>query len=264
MRTRRLLRAAADYWDLVLAGAAALVVAILGTLGDVQIDTLTTAALAVLAALAGVTFRERMERRRTVDAMTLLVNTVHSDKPWHVLKEALSWDLTSTRQATAQSEKEIRFLHAQTVTVWEFSAGPDGATVIDHTCTGGPVDQALRDWPVMNSTFMDNNRRYRVVSTNALWRRGQRAIWNSKRELEDFFPETTEAVAKIVQMPTDELTMRVTWPANHAPTTVCLCRDDDTRFLTPLTNAAGRAYVAERILSPPIGETVAINWEWSP
>lgn len=261
----RIRRAIADYWDLVLAGAAASVATLLGMLGEVQIDTLTTACLGVLAALAGVIFRERLERRKTLDEMTLLENTARSDKPWHVVKETLSWDLANARDATSKSEKEIRFLHAQTVSVWEFCLVPGGGTVVRFACTGGPVGQTQRDWPVMNQTFVDNGRRYHVVSTNGIWRRDDRAIWTSNRELQDFFPDTTESVAKVVLMPTDELAMQVTWPVDHAPTRVCLSRgDDEKRFLTARTSAAGRAYVAETFVSPRIGEKIAIEWDWAP
>ena len=235
--------------------------------------------MGVLAALAGVTVRERYERRKELKETRQLATAVRtelgnvadavrsglaaqSDKPWHVMKETVSWDIVSSAQASVADHRTIRFLHAETVAVWEFFRGPDGATVPKHECQGGALGMPLLNWPVMGETFMDeNNRRYRIVSTNGIWRRGDEADWNSARELLDFFPEKSEGVTKSVLMPTDELTMKVTWPAGLAPSQVKFWQGARQSFMKVHKDPTGRPFVTET-LAPLLGETVAIRWEW--
>lgn len=281
LKAARFRQAIVDYWDLMLAVAGALAVATLGVIGKIDTEALTTATLAVLAALTGVTFRERYDRRKQVAESHELAEAVRdqrpwreldetirealSNKPWHVHEERLSWDITTSRDATVHDHRILRFLDSESVAVWEFFSGPPGGKVVDHKCEGGPVGvQKLRDWPVMKETFMaDANRRYRVVSTNGIWRRGDRVSWKSTRRLRDFFPETEEGVTKTVLMPTDQLTMQVTWPKGMPPTNVRMCRDNaPDRYLSPQIDADGRKLVREDLGKVAIGEVINIRWDW--
>lgn len=266
MRSReRFRRAILDNWDLVFAGVAALVVAILGVIGAASANTLTSASLAVLAAFTGVIFRERLERRKGLDAIRDLVDTASGDKPWHLLKQTIHWDLVSRRDAIVSDEKQVRFLQAATAAVWEFVSAPSGGTLVEHTCRGGAVGQDLLEWQVLDHTFYDETgQRYRVIATNGIWMRGEHAAWHTRRKLRDYFPDTNESVTKKVLMPLDELTMKITWPAGHEPSTVRFFHGDDKPYLKPSIDESGRAYVAQTVSSPEIGEVLAIRWDWQP
>lgn len=265
LKKQRLRQGVVDYWDLILAIGAALTVAVLGTLGQIETETLTTATLVVLAALAGVTLRERYERRKGIDEIRSLTSATLSDKPWHVLDERLSWDLLNSTDAVVSDRRNLRFLDAESVAVWEFFSGPSGGEVVEHKCLGGPMGvRVLREWPVMKETFMaDANRRYRVVSTNGIWKRGDRVTWESTRRLKDFFPETEEGVTKTVLMPTDQLIMQVLWPAGLPPRNVRFERDKhEPRYLTPKIDKNGRECVSVDVGRAYVGEVINIRWEW--
>jgi len=277
----------------VLAAGVALVVAVVAVSSDVKPNALSAATLGVLAALAAAIVRERLERHRTMElARTLATDTrtemqqlaqeikqdsaaaladmrelaqaTESDEPWRVLDESITWDLTTRHLVNITDKRTIRFLHAQSAAVWEWFRSPNGAELVEHSCKGALTTRSLRNWPVQSEAFLGRDSRwYRVISTAEIFKRGDRADWITTRSHQDSFPHPdTEGVSKTIEMPTDDIRLKVIWPHDHPPTCVLFERGSQQSDLETREDADGRRFVIVSVPTPAVKERLAIRWDW--
>lgn len=282
-----------QYGELMLAAGAAVVVAGLAVSTDVTANTLSAATLGVLAALAAAIVRERLERHRTIEMaqvlaadtrtemrqlaeeikahsagalgdMRELAQATEGDEPWRVLDESITWDLTTRRQMNVTDKRTIRFLHAQSAAVWEWFRSPNGADLIEHSCEGGLTTRPLRSWPVLPEPFLGRDSRwYRVVSTAQIFKRGDRADWITTRSHQDSFPHPhTEGVSKTIEMPTDDIRLKVIWPKDYPPISVLFERASQQMDLETQEDHEGRQFAIVAIATPAVHERLAIRWDW--
>jgi len=272
-----------EYWDLILAVSAAVIVCLLGSAGVLGGDVLTSATLGVLAALAGATVRERSDRVRSSRELRTLTDEVRaeavaaiqelrdlariskSEKAWQVIDESTTWDLITTTEATVTVRRRIRFLQSETAAVWEWFRSPQGAQLTAHSCRGALVGHALREWPILPGSFLgDDSRSYRVISTAQIFRRGDLVDWTSERRVTDSFPMRTEGVTRTVMVPTEGTILKVIWPADYSPTGVWFVRGDQRTVLKLDKGGDGRSFVVVPVTSPAVGDCMAIGWDWEP
>lgn len=262
-------RFAVDYLDLLIAAGLAIYFAVSGITGGVKDDDLVAAAIALLGVLALATFRERWERAKAVGEIQHAVSIASASKPWSVLDATYSWDLQSDdgRRAHSRVRKEVRIEQDEVMTLYEFSARAVG-TVTSHRCwgrrAGAAADFAM---PIIHDSVKGRQgRRYRLISLESTFNRGDRLTCWSERELKDFFTDDTEDVSINVEVPTDAMTLVVVWPATRKPRTLTLERSDrrpdwlDVDRLETL--ADGRVKLVERVNDPRLGERVMLSWTW--
>jgi len=267
-RLKRLIRLSGEYLDLLLAAGVAVTLAILGLVGMLHGDHLTEATVGVLAVLSATLVRDRWRRERLGEAVQDVLAVSRTGKPWEVLSAEFSWELFDAegRRAQARSNKVVRFLQDEVLTIYEFSR-PDGR-VTEHVCKGSLLGERLkRDLPVMHDGFPGpRNRRYRIISLENVMRRGQRMEIESVRTLNDSFLLPHESVMVEIEVPTDEITMSITWPADRVPNKVQFARDDE-----PVTTVGsdlhrlpdGRNRFDHRVSgSIEMGEHFVVSWDW--
>lgn len=272
----------AQYGELLLAASVAIVVAILGIVKKVEAETLSTVTLGVLAVLAAAIVRERLERNRTMETaremakdielgnaaaleeMRELAQATHSDEPWRVLDESITWDLVTRHRVNITDKRTIRFLHAQCAAVWEWFRSPEGAEMIEYGCEGGLIARPMREWPVLAEPFLGRDSQwYRLVSTAQIFKRGDRAHWITRRTHRNQFPHPrTEGVSKTIEMPTDDIRLKVVWPKEYPPVSVLFERGRQHVDLETQEDETGRRFVLVEIPTPVVRERLAIQWDW--
>lgn len=262
---KKLALMAIDYADLLLAAVLALVFSVLGALGTISGDSIVQANLALLGVLALGLFRERWLRVGAQERVDRDASALASDRPWQVLEEELRWDITDQLLATATATREIRFTQPESVSIYEFQSTPPGAKLLLHRCEGRRrKTDTPRNLPIVGEITGELGRSYTLISLERIYSAGDHLHWTSVRKLQGYFQAKTENVSKAIKMPTDHLTLRVTWPPDCAPHEVRLERTGDPARLLETRIKTGRAYVVAMISDARLGETISIAWDWAP
>ena len=196
-----------EYFDLLLAVAGGVLVAILGLTGQIAGVHLEAATLAILAALSAGLVRERWKRDRLGDAVRDVLNLTTATAPWEALEADYSWELLDDKgvKAAASSRKLLRFLQTETLTIYEFSGA--AGSVSAHHCEGrSPKSRHWKNLPVMRRDFPGRQgRTYAIISLEGTMDRGQTLEVHSKRELTNTFRNDHEYVKVAVEVPTGEM-----------------------------------------------------------
>src|SRR5215211_1410161 len=153
---------AIDYLDLLIAAGLAVLFSYMGARNTLHDDGLTQATIALLGVLSLVIFRERWERKKIVDKVDSAMASVGSAKPWHVLEDVTTWDIKRPELATTTSVKDLRFLHNEVVSIYEFQAITTGAVTMP-TYRGGAVGGPQVDLPLAER-FTAGGRTYLLIS----------------------------------------------------------------------------------------------------
>jgi hypothetical protein len=267
-RIKRLVSFLGEYFDLLLAMLAAIVVAILGLTGQVTVTHLAEATLAVLAALCAGLIRERWRRDRLGDSVRDVLAMTDVQAPWEALEAEHMWEILDDKgaRAAASSRKVLRFLQTQTLTIYEFSGVP--GTVSAHNCEGRwPRSAAWRDLPVMRDDYPGRQgKRYAIVSLEGAMGRGQMLEVRSTRELANTFPKDHEYVQVSVEVPTGEIDMTVIWPVDRSPKNVWVEQGSKPASEVPKSAVErlqdGRTRFMHKVPRPPVGDTITLSWDW--
>lgn len=263
-RRARAVRLVLEYLDLIAAAAVALVAIVLGFAHVLEGDDLTEVVVLLLAALAVTMIRERFLRDRALQEVTDLSTVAHSGKSWEILNATHTWDIQDDGSADVRSVKELRFLQDEVISVYEFY-NPTGSST-DPECTGGAVGGYQKKLKVLHTNFPGpKGRRYRIISLEGMWHRGQRMTFTVARSLSDCFVEEHESVGVEVEIPTDYLTLKVVWPQNRVPHAVQLERADRLTLIKgedlPVDSGGRRSYEVE-VPQPALHEAILIGWDW--
>lgn len=251
-----------NWIDVLLAAILAILFSYFGIRNILKGDELAQATIALLGVLALVAVKDRWERRKGVASVNQALSDVNSDKPWHVLDENVTWDITSATDATVVDIRDIRLLQSEVVSLYEFANTPPGGRITSWVCEGGRIGESSRNWPVVHTFLGPNSRKYFLVSLEDIWRRGDCVRWISTRQLEHCFDEATESVSKTILMPTDAIEMRVIWPDSRPPSAVRLRRPDVPVTELKPRKSSGRIQVVAFVRSPEVGEVITLQWDW--
>ena len=234
----------------------------MGARNSLQGDALTQAAIGVLGVLSLVIFRERWERSKAVERIDRAVESMAHPKPWQVLDEKLTWDIRSPHSATSVSERDLRFLGPEVLTIHEFERGTAGS-VTQRRCRGAARGDPLRPLRVLEPGVLGpEGRMYHVICLEDAWRKGDRMSLRYERQLTNTFMADRENVSKEVQFDTVCLVIRVAWPPEKPPTTVRLERANGQSQPLHPKDRQGRATIEETIDRPHVGEVINIAWTW--
>ncbi len=257
-----------EYTELIIAAGIAVAITILAALDEVGNQGLTQAAVALLAALAIAIVRERFERRRMSDRIERAVRIAQPGaNSWQILDERLVWDLADENgeRAVATTEKQYLFTQVEIFSVYEYQYKPVGE-VISHECFGGERGGQLDKLPIIREGFPGpEDRLYRLVSLERVWRKGEIMEFRSKRELKDFFRDKREKVSKEVSVPTSRASMCVRWPLTRKPTAIWLERSKRAPQrvdLARLRRDRDRWTLTQTFSNPEVGERIIVRWDW--
>lgn len=285
------------YVDALVAIASAVVVIYLVTTGNLKDETLAVATGALIVAVALAIVRDRWERQEDIDKLGRAISqerkaavgaieeaiTVGRDaavagfqriardydakNAWRILEETMSWDLIAHdgSQATAIARKKLLFTQDEVLCVYEYQFPSDShGKVTKHLCYGGE-QEPLELIPIVYDSFPGREgRRYRLISLERVWRRGEIMRYRSERHLKDHFLKQTEHVSKEISSPTERITLSVIWPSTRPPRTLWLERTDrretiDTKGLAVID---GRSTFTKTVPDAVVGERICLFWTW--
>lgn len=261
-RLRLVGRFLVDWIDVLLAASLALLFSYFGIKNTLENDELSQATIALLGVLALVAVKDRWERRKGVASIEEALADFKTDKPWHVLSESVTWDISTATTAIVTDIRDIRFLQSETVSLYEFANTPPGGKIASWTCEGGRIGETARSWPVVHTFLGPNSRHYYIVSLEDMWERGDCVRWTSLRELEHCFDADTESVSKTILMPTDTIEMHVVWPDTRPPTAVRLRRHGVPVTELKAKKSSGRIRALAVVRNPRVGEVITLQWDW--
>lgn len=261
-----------EYVDLLLALVGAAVVAILGLTGDFNEEHLAEATLLVLAAISATLVRDRFRRDRLVQTMDATFRSTTAGLPWQVLKSEHTWDISTFdgSMATVTLKRLLRFLVDEVVAIHEVVRQGDGTLVSCESCGGRPGGAMKK---LVAGTEIDGDRpgspKRRILQVGEMSRRGERFETITTQTLSGAFLKPREDAAVVVRQPTDEVFMKVVWPAGRAPRSVSLTvnrgfgnRGPTEDVIGSLRTDRGRKKFERSFPDPQVGDEYVIHWDW--
>lgn len=257
----------AEFWDLVIAGGVALFIVgatALGWFDGEHPEHLVEGTAIVLAALSATLVRERVRRDRLAADVKSALDLVSASSPWEALSLRASWSLAGD-DATAVTEREIRVLQNDLLTIHDFSRADGVEEDVRYAC--GPSGAETEMQILQKDVPGRRGRRYRVVSLGRVVERGARMRITCTRHLRGAFSKSSESVTTTIEMPTDRLELVVTFEAARPPSQVRLEADHGSAPQTfmptdLLTLPDGGLEFRRSIERPSIDDVYAVSWDW--
>jgi hypothetical protein len=253
--------------DPVLAIVLAVTFLVLSSLDLLKEDALFQATAGLLVVFAVALFRERSMRERAVRRIERVGEGMRAPTAWEVIESVCEWNLLTSdgSRAEAAVRKQIRVLANQVYSVYEFY-DPDG-DLGNVRYQGNAPGESIRDLPEMHARFPGPQaRRYRVISLERMLAYGDRFHIESRRQLDNCFPEQRESVRVEIEVPTQLCTLRVTWPQDRRPATLEIERTGARTESVPtdgLKKLEGGGWRYERSFSDPkVDESFMFVWTW--
>ena len=232
----------------------------LQVVGEPKPELIDAAILGLLATTAIVLLRDRIGRD-DLDDLRQLAGDAISDRPYEVVWQKNEWDIRSREHSTMRMTQQLRFTRNDISTIAHWSQG-DGH--IERYAAKWRRSQGaswiaakkIHEFPIHNGEKV-------IYSLDEEHSRGDMLDWCVERDAIDRFPGAHETASLEARAKSDHRrVMRVTWPADAAPSHVEIRFKGVPARTLSAKRKDGRPYVEEKIARLAIGEAVEIAWTW--
>ena len=229
-------------------------------LGNPAQEVVDSAVLGLLAAVAFMLLRDRVERDDLTNLKVLAGDAI-SDRPYEIVKQDNHWDLATRERTTMRAVEQLRFTRNDVSTIADWSTG-DGEVVRYEARWKRPSSDTWIDAKKIHEFPIRNGEKV-IYSLEEEHCRGDMLDWFVEREAVGRFPGAHESVSLSARTKSDyPRVMRVTWPEGVTPSHVELRYKGQPARPLYTRSKDGRVYVEETINELPVGEAVEIAWTW--
>lgn len=228
--------------------------------GEPKPELIDAAILALLATTAIVLLRDRIGRDDLINLRQLAGDAI-SDRPYEVVWQENEWDIRSREHSTMRMTQQLRFTRNDVSTIAHWNQG-DGH-IERYSAKWRRSKRAAWIPATKIHTFPIHNGEKVIYSLDEEHCRGDMLEWCVERDAVNRFPGAHETASLEAKAKSDHRRiMRVTWPADAAPSHVEIKFKGAPARTLATRRKDGRPYVEEKIAHLAIGEVVEIAWTW--
>lgn len=263
----RLVEEALDRADTIFLLVAGATVGLLGVIGAIKGEDLTSATLFVLAVLGFSLLRERSMRLKANGRLDKIgeqiaetqqaVKSLHTGHPYHVLLDEVTWDIVQPDGDIAHVRrlKKLKFDQNNVLSLYEWSAR-DGTQENVVYAPGEKVG------PTLNV----EGKQYSLIALPRFYSRDEALDFCVTRTARGTFMGNREGVSVESMDIIAQLVMTVIWPSARPPESVRLkwvsaSGDRQSQDMT-LETKDGRPSLTIKVREPEKGSTNEIEWDW--
>jgi len=253
-----------SFADPLFVTAAGFVGAVLGLLGVIDAEVLSTVTLVVLTAVGATLIRARMSVDETNKTLGMLKPSVQAlresaeatmtKSPWIVVKNENSWDLHTAdgSRATVRRRKVFRFTQNGILAVREHMGGE--GTLHKH------LDSPHREV----GQISHDGRPYSIILLGRVCNRHEEESLEVGYDAHDAFTSSTEYITMLIEDETRELIVRVVWPSERPPKDLVLEEANlpARSVFDQLGREGERRSYEYRATHPVQGSQVTFRWSW--
>jgi hypothetical protein len=178
---------------------------------------------------------------------------------WEIIADTDEWDIrdASGNLVLLTKSRKLRFLQNGVFAIRDYAWG-DGQYEDGYSCDPG----------VAVDNFRQEGRHNVVVSLRETKRRGDVGDFQIQRTFIDSFRNQSESVHADILTMTQQLTIKVMFPADRPPTRAwaishsAKAAQKQPHTLSPKGAADGRQYVEHTLRRPKFGEEYIVGWDW--